>query len=89
MKKGINVKVESGAGALAFFSDNDYNQAGAKVVDKSAAFDCDVILKVRPPLKEEIPNFKSGSTLISFVYPAQNKELVDLLAKQKTRFLNW
>uniref|UniRef100_A0A914YTN0 proton-translocating NAD(P)(+) transhydrogenase n=1 Tax=Panagrolaimus superbus TaxID=310955 RepID=A0A914YTN0_9BILA len=80
--KGINVKVESGAGALSQFSDNDYNQAGAKVVDKSNALNSDVILKVRPPLKDEIPTFKSGSTLISFVYPAQNKELVELLAKQ-------
>jgi NAD(P) transhydrogenase len=82
IKKGISVKVESGAGALAQFSDNDYSTAGASVVDRTKALDCDVILKVRPPLKEEVPEFKSGKTLISFVYPAQNKELVDYLAKQ-------
>jgi len=40
----------------------------------------DIILKVRQPLKDEVNRFRNNSTLISFAYPAQNKELLELLA---------
>ena len=82
-KKGINVSIEKGAGALAQFSDQDYEKAGAKVVDKTGALNADVILKVRPPEKSEIPSFKDRSTLISFIQPAINKEVVDALSKKQ------
>ncbi|KAG8234668.1 hypothetical protein J437_LFUL006557 [Ladona fulva] len=86
-KKGFTVKVEDGAGTAAQFRNDDYTQAGAKVVDKKAVFDSDIILKVRQPLLPEINNFRQGSTLISFVYPAQNKEVVDKLAERKLNLL--
>jgi len=41
------------------------------------------VLKLRQPLKEEIPLIRPGSTLISFVYPGQNQDLVKLLAEKK------
>jgi len=34
-------------------------------------------------LDVEVPKFKEDSTLISFLYPAQNKSLVDKLAERK------
>lgn len=43
----------------------------------------DIILKVRQPLDLEIGSFKENSTLISFLYPARNTELVDKLAAKK------
>lgn len=42
----------------------------------------DIILKVRQPLAEEVKYFKENGTLISFLYPVQNKTLVDQLAKK-------
>ncbi|XP_065163521.1 NAD(P) transhydrogenase, mitochondrial-like [Atheta coriaria] len=83
IKKGFNVNVEAGAGAEAKFRDEEYQKAGAKLVDKNAAFDTDIIVKVRQPLEAEINSFKPNSTLISFLYPAQNKALVDQLASRK------
>lgn len=43
----------------------------------------DIILKVRQPLENEVDYFKENSTLLSFLYPAQNKSIVDKLATRK------
>lgn len=43
----------------------------------------DLILKVRPPVDNEVNLFKPDSTLISFLYPGQNKTLVEALGKKK------
>lgn len=42
----------------------------------------DIVLKVRNPLENEVNYFKENGTLISFLYPVQNKGLVELLAKR-------
>ncbi|EFA03278.1 NAD(P) transhydrogenase, mitochondrial [Tribolium castaneum] len=82
-KKGFTVNVEENAGLGAKFRNEDYEQAGGVIVDKKRTFDSDIILKVRQPLDTELGNFREGSTLISFLYPAQNKSLVDKLAERK------
>lgn len=87
IKKGFNVQVEEGAGFEAKFRDSDYAGAGVKIVSKDDAFSSDIILKVRQPLETEVEYFKPGSTLISFLYPGQNKSLIDKLAKQKINAL--
>merc|ERR1712156_1325901 len=82
-KKGFTVNIQEGAGRLSNFRDEDYAAAGGNIVSKDAAFKQDIVLKVRQPSKEEAPKFKEGGTLYSFLYPAQNKDLIDELAKQK------
>lgn len=93
LKKGFKqVLVEEGAGFQAQFADEDYKNAGGKIATRDAVYEqSDVLLKVRAPVlekglsssKTEIDMIRDGSTLISFMYPAQNKQLVDLLAKKK------
>ncbi|XP_053699405.1 NAD(P) transhydrogenase, mitochondrial-like [Sabethes cyaneus] len=83
VKKGFNVNIEAGAGLEAKFRDSEYVSAGAKIVEKEKAFQSDIILKVRQPMDNEIAAIKANSTLISFLYPSQNKELIDKLAQQK------
>lgn len=83
IKKGFSINVEDGAGMGAKFRNEDYVSVGARVVDKNKAFGSDIILKVRPPQQSELAGFREGSTLISFLYPAQNKSLVDELAKRR------
>lgn len=86
LKKGYGrVIVERGAGAEAGFLDDAYKQAGATVVDSAAAVwkEADIVLKVRGPTLAEAGNAREGQTLISFIQPVQNKELVDVLAKRK------
>ena len=82
-KKGFgSVLVERNAGAAAQFLDGDYAKAGATLVSKEELYKkTDILLKVRPPSQnEEVTALKEGSTVISFLYPAQNKSLVEKLA---------
>lgn len=86
LKKGYQkVIVERGAGTAADFLDEAYVKAGATLVDGpqgiwSAA---DVVLKVRGPSAEEVDSIKENQTIISFLQPAQNKELVQKIADRK------
>lgn len=86
-KLGFEVLVEAGAGAGAHFSDAAYSEAGATVVDnaKSVWNDSDIVLKVRGPELngEEINLLKEGQILISFLWPAQNPDLLKKLADKK------
>ncbi|GLV37820.1 hypothetical protein CBL_06478 [Carabus blaptoides fortunei] len=83
VKKGFTVNVEENAGFEAKFRNEDYLNVGAKVVNTQTAFNSDIVLKVRQPLDNEINNIRDNSTLISFLYPAQNKPLIDTLASKK------
>jgi H+-translocating NAD(P) transhydrogenase subunit alpha len=91
VKLGFEVLVETQAGALASISDDDYTAAGARVVDDTRALwqEADIILKVQPPdhhpvLGEHEANLpREGTTLISFLWPGKNKELIDRLAARK------
>ncbi|KAG2020254.1 NAD(P) transhydrogenase [Coprinopsis cinerea AmutBmut pab1-1] len=86
LKKGFKeVLVERNAGAEAKFLDEQYAQAGAKLVSREEVFgSSDILLKVRPPLAgQEVESIKEGSTLVSFLYPAQNKSLVETLASRR------
>lgn len=82
IKEGFRVHVQSGAGALAQFSDEDYKKVGASIVDAPAAFGQDIVLKVRPPdAAQEVPMLNKNR-LISYIYPARNEELLNALRKQ-------
>jgi len=78
-KLGFEVAVESGAGEQASFTDELYATAGAIFVSAIEVWQSDVIFKVNPPNEEEIPMIKEGATLVSFLYPAQNPDLVHRL----------
>ena len=80
VKLGYGVTVEHDAGLAAGFDDAAYEGAGANVADRSSTWSCDVIAKVRPPNDEEVARLHAGQTLISFLYPAFNIELVNKLS---------
>ncbi|KAG2157208.1 NAD(P) transhydrogenase beta subunit-domain-containing protein [Suillus clintonianus] len=85
-KKGFaNVLVEKHAGAQAQFLDEEYVAAGATIVSRDELFDkTDIMLKVQAPsIEEEAKSMKEGSTVISFLYPAKSKAVVDALASRK------
>ena len=80
-KLGFSVVVESGAGAESSFSDEAYRDAGCDIA--AGADDvwsqADIILKVRGPEAQEAARLRKGQTLISFLWPAQNPELLKKL----------
>jgi len=82
-KKGFNVAVEEEAGIEAKFLNEEYAASGASLVSRDKAFGSDIVLKVRAPSSDEMGLLQSRANLISFVYPAQNKALVDELAKKE------
>ena len=91
IKLGFEVAIESGAGHGINALDPEYQEAGAKVVDDTRDLwgSSDVILKVRPPEHNEelgvheADLLKTGGWLIGFIWPAQNRELLDRLAARK------
>lgn len=83
VKKGFTVNVEAGAGTGAKFRDDDYAQVGAKIGDDKSAYNSDIVLKVRQPLDTEVNLLRPESTLISFLYPAKNKELISKMGEKK------
>ncbi|MFT5142476.1 MAG: NAD(P) transhydrogenase subunit alpha [Rhodothermales bacterium] len=82
VKGGATVKVERGAGEGAFHGDSEFESAGAQLVDRDAAFACDVVTKVRPPDSAEMSLLQNGSVLVSFLSPLDNPELAAALAAQ-------
>jgi len=63
---GHRIRIESGAGRNANFSDNQFSESGAEIVfDTAQIFTCDTILKIDPPTESEIERMKSGQLLIS------------------------
>ncbi|NMP33472.1 Re/Si-specific NAD(P)(+) transhydrogenase subunit alpha [Thalassotalea sp. M1531] len=80
--RGFEVKLEKLAGKKASFNDSDYLDNGAVTDKKEQVWQSDIIFKVNPPTEEEVELMKDGATLVSFIQPAQNAELVALLHKR-------
>jgi NAD(P) transhydrogenase subunit alpha len=80
IKLGFSVAIEAGAGKLSSFDDAAFEQAGAEVVE--SVWQADFIFKVNAPTDSEIEQMKSGTTLVSFIWPAQNPELVEKLSQK-------
>jgi NAD(P) transhydrogenase subunit alpha len=74
--EGLDVVVESGAGAGALISDEHYERAGATIGDPWPA---DVVVKVNPPDSDEISMLKPGSVLIGFLAPRAHPEIAERL----------
>ncbi len=95
IKLGFEVAIEAGAGSAAHYSDASYVEAGVTVVKNAQEVwtDSDIILKVREPelnpdlQKEEIDLLHENQILITFLWPAQNPEMLKKLAEKKVTAL--
>ncbi|AOJ26868.1 NAD(P) transhydrogenase subunit alpha [Burkholderia seminalis] len=89
IKLGFSVAVQSGAGAGANFDDDAYRAAGASIAATAAELwsGSDIVFKVRPPTSDEVALMREGGTLIGFVWPAQNPELMAQLAARRATVL--
>jgi H+-translocating NAD(P) transhydrogenase subunit alpha len=91
VKLGFDVMIESGAGAGAAFSDEDYAAAGARIVTDTRQLwrDAEIVLKVQPPGPHpgvgmhEADLLNEGAVLISFLWPGKNQELIERLAARQ------
>ena len=89
IKLGFTVAVESGAGDAANIDDDAYRAAGASVVADAAQLwaTSDIVFKVRGPSPDEVGLMREGGILVSFIWPAQNPELMRQLAARKVTVL--
>ena len=90
VKLGFAVRVEQGAGDLADLSDDAYLQAGATIAPNAQALwsGSDIVFKVRAPTPDEVALMHEGQTVIGFLWPAQNPDLMQQLAAKKVTALS-
>ena len=90
----VAVRVEKGAGALASFPDEAYQEAGAELVAGTAELaDADIWLKVQPPREREdgtheADMIRSGGVLVGFLSPSESPELLQRLAERQVTALS-
>ena len=89
IKLGFTVAVEAGAGDGSNFSDDAYRAVGAEIVIGAAKLwaESDIVFKVTVPTSAEVEMLRAGSTLIGFIWPAQNPELMQQLAAKRATVL--
>jgi len=80
IKLGYQVTVERGAGVDASFPDADFEAAGAAIGDAATAWGADVVLAINAPSDAELARLHDGATLVAWLSPGLNPELVDRLA---------
>jgi len=90
-KLGFEVLVEKAAGERASFDDDAYAKAGATLLEDTAKLwaSSDIVLKVQPPEmhtgigKHEAELLREQGVLVSFLWPAKNQKLIEMLAARK------
>ncbi|MBP9070040.1 MAG: Re/Si-specific NAD(P)(+) transhydrogenase subunit alpha [Bacteroidia bacterium] len=85
LKQGFEVQIQKGAGVKANFSDKEFEEAGAKIVNTAADIygGSDIVLKVKEPTTDEVGMMKEGLVMLSYLWPAQNQDLLKKLADKK------
>lgn len=78
IKSGMEVFVESKAGQNSYFSDQEYKDAGANIVDSEDELlsQADVIIKVLPPSNEQVLKIKPNAAIISFCQTTRELDTV-------------
>jgi NAD(P) transhydrogenase subunit alpha len=79
---GYDVRVESGAGGLASFADQAYEEVGASIALTDEVWGSDIVVKINPPTDTEIGQLKPGTILASLLTPALAPELLEKLSAQ-------
>ncbi len=91
VNNGHDIIIEKGAGAAANYSDTEYSENGAVIIDdKAEIFQCDIVLKIAPPTIEEIELFKTGLVLLSSLhFPSQSEEYIRKLMQKKATAISF
>lgn len=91
VKANHEVLIEKNAGVSSGISDKDYENVGAKIIDdpKEIWENSDMIYKVKEPLKEEYKYLREGLILYTYLHLASNKELTDVLIKNKVTAIGY
>jgi len=78
VKLGLEVMIEQGAGQGAYYTDDEYVAAGAKIIsDQASLYDAaDIILGVQPPAAALVSQFREGAVFLGFLQPHRSGDLI-------------
>lgn len=84
---GLDVLIEKNAGVASSYTDEAYKEAGVTIESNrdSILKKSDLFLAVQAPEEGTVKKLKEGTVLVSFIWPLQNVEYVELLKKQGLR----
>ena len=84
--KGHQVLVENNGGFESGFTNENYKNAGAKIIDKAADIfkDSDLIVKVKEPQSNEVAMIRENQIIYTYLHLAAAKELTEGLIKSKS-----
>ncbi len=85
--KGFEVAVEQGAGAGAHYPDDTYHQAGAEVTDRAAAFDAEILLKVRRPDRDDVAAMRPSGLYLGLMESCGDDEILAAMQAKAMRVL--
>lgn len=82
---GIKVLIETGAGNFSHYSDREFSEAGAEIVyEPNKVMECDIIIKVTPPVLEEVEKMNSHQTIFSPLHlPTMKKKTLEKMMEKK------
>ena len=86
VSEGHEVLVENNGGFEAGFDNDQYKNAGAKIIEKAADIfnDAEIIVKVKEPQKVEVEMIKENQIVYTYLHLAAAKELTEGLVKSKS-----
>jgi NAD(P) transhydrogenase subunit alpha len=84
IKQGFEVVIEKDAGKHSKYSDHEYEKAGASILASAKEIyeSADIILKVQAPTEAEIKMMHEGQVSLSYLWPAQNEDIMQKLASK-------
>ena len=86
VSEGHEVLVENNGGFEAGFENDQYKNAGARIIEKAADFfnDAEIIVKVKEPQKVEVEMIRENQIVYTYLHLAAAKELTEGLVKSKS-----
>lgn len=85
IKQGFEVLIQRGAGKKAQHSDQSFEKVGATLIDTAEELykKSSLVLKVQPPTPEELNEMLPDTLVMSYLWPAQNQELLKVMAEKR------
>ena len=81
--KGVNIAMQQGAALSSYFKDEDFSDVET-VADAAALYkEADLIFKVMPPTLDELKQMKDGCTVVGFMVPSKNADMMKLMCDKK------
>lgn len=89
IKNASKLYFESGYGDVLGISDDDYEQAGAKICTKEEVYSCPIVCNVKAPIEKERLYFQQGQTFFGWIHAVQGRAIVDFLLSKKMSCIAW